>query len=132
MNLVIEEVQDHFTKFRISDALLSIYNLIWDDFCGKYLEMIKPAFEQPIDKATYDATIEIFDNLMRLAHPYMPFITEEIWQEITKRGEKETIVRAEYPYCWQGRRKSMADFEILFAIVSKIVKPEIPNNFRQK
>jgi valyl-tRNA synthetase len=120
MNQTILEVQDHFVKFRISDALLSIYNLIWDDFCGKYLEMIKPAFEQPIDKVTYDATIEIFDKLMRLAHPYMPFITEEIWQEITKRGEKETIVRTEYPKASSVDEKVLADFEILFAIVSKI------------
>ncbi len=120
MNLVIEEVQDYFTKFRISDALLSIYNLIWDDFCSKYLEMIKPAFEQPIDKTTYDATIEIFDKLMRLVHPYMPFISEEIWQEITKRDEKETIVRAEYPLAGPVDEKVLADFEILFTIVSKI------------
>ncbi len=120
MNQTILEIQDHFSKFRISDALLSIYNLIWDDFCGKYLEMIKPAFEQPINKATYDATVEIFDKLMRLAHPYMPFITEEIWQEIIKRGEKETIVRAEFPKVETIDEKILADFEILFAIVSKI------------
>ncbi len=120
MNQTITELQDHFTKFRISDALLSVYNLIWDDFCGKYLEMIKPAYEQPIDKATYEATIEIFDKLMRLAHPYMPFITEEIWQEITKRGEKETIVRADYPLAGIVDEKILAEYEILFAIVSKI------------
>jgi valyl-tRNA synthetase len=120
LNQTINEVQDHFSKFRISDALLSIYNLIWDDFCGKYLEMVKPAFEQPIDQPIYEATIEIFDKLMRLAHPYMPFITEEIWQEITKRGEKETIVRAEFPVAEPIDEKVLADFEILFAIVSKI------------
>ncbi|MES2795619.1 MAG: valine--tRNA ligase [Bacteroidota bacterium] len=120
MNQTINEVQDHFAKFRISDALLTIYNLIWDDFCGKYLEMIKPAYEQPIDKATYDATIEIFDRLMRLAHPYMPFITEEIWQEITKRGSTESICRSDYPKAGEIDEKVLADFEILFAIVSKV------------
>jgi valyl-tRNA synthetase len=133
MNQTIVEIQDHFTKFRISDALLSIYNLIWDDFCGKYLEMIKPAFEQPIDKITYKSTIYIFDKLMRVAHPYMPFITEEIWQEITKRGEKETIVRAEYPKAGAIDEKVLADFEILFAIVSKIREirntKQIPQKF---
>jgi valyl-tRNA synthetase len=120
MSQTILEVQDHFVKFRISDALLSIYNLIWDDFCAKYLEMIKPAYEQPIDKATYEATTAIFDQLMRLAHPYMPFITEEIWQEISKRGNTETIVKAEYPIAREVNEKVLADFEILFAIVSKI------------
>jgi valyl-tRNA synthetase len=117
---VVLEVQDHFSKFRISDALLSIYNLIWDDFCGQYLEIIKPAFGSPIDQATYDATIGIFEKLMALAHPYMPFITEEIWQAIAERQEGESICRAAYPVAGEIDIQVLADFEILFGIVSKV------------
>jgi valyl-tRNA synthetase len=120
INQTIIEVQDHFLKFRISDALLSIYNLIWDDFCGKYLEMIKPAYEQPIDSVTFKATIEIFEKLMCLAHPYMPFITEEIWQAISPRTSTETICRAAYPLAGAINQEVLADFEIMFNIVSKV------------
>jgi valyl-tRNA synthetase len=120
MNQTIIEVQDHFSKFRISDALLSLYNLVWDDFCSKYLEIIKPAYEQPIDKATYDATIEIFEKLMKLLHPYMPFITEEIWQALAPRAEGESICRADFPTAEAVDTKIVADFDIVFELVSKI------------
>lgn len=120
LNQTIIDVQEHFVKFRISDALLSIYNLIWDDFCGKYLEMIKPAYEQPIDKATFEATISIFEKLMCLAHPYMPFITEEIWQAISERGANESICRAEYPLAGEVNAQILGDFDAMFTIVTKI------------
>lgn len=120
LNQTIIDVQEHFVKFRISDALLSIYNLIWDDFCGKYLEMIKPAYEQPIDKATFEATIALFEKLMCLAHPYMPFITEEIWQAISERGANESICRAEYPLAGEVNATLLADFDAMFTIVTKI------------
>ncbi|MBB6001737.1 valine--tRNA ligase [Arcicella rosea] len=120
LNQTIIDVQEHFVKFRISDALLSIYNLIWDDFCGKYLEMIKPAYEQPIDKATFEATISIFEKLMCLAHPYMPFITEEIWQAISERGANESICRAEYPLAGEVNTQILGDFDAMFTLVTKI------------
>ncbi len=120
LSQTINEVQEHFVKFRISDALLSIYNLIWDDFCGKYLEMIKPAYEQPIDKATFEATISIFEKLMCLAHPYMPFITEEIWQAISERGANESICRAAYPVAGEVNATLLADFDAMFTVVTKI------------
>lgn len=120
LNQTIIDVQEHFVKFRISDALLSIYNLIWDDFCGKYLEMIKPPYEQPIDKATFEATITLFEKLMCLAHPYMPFITEEIWQAISQRGETESICRAAYPIAGEVNTQLLGDFEVMFTIVTKI------------
>ncbi|MET3125522.1 valyl-tRNA synthetase [Arcicella rosea] len=120
LNQTIIDVQEHFVKFRISDALLSIYNLIWDDFCGKYLEMIKPAYEQPIDKATFEATISIFEKLMCLAHPYMPFITEEIWQAISQRGANESICRAAYPLAGEVNATLLADFDAMFTVVTKI------------
>ncbi len=96
-NQTLTEVHDLFTKFRISDALNAVYKLIWDDFCAQYLEMIKPEYQQPIDAATYAATLDFFDKLMRLAHPFMPFITEEIWQNIAERADKETICLAPFP-----------------------------------
>ena len=120
LNQTIIDVQEHFVKFRISDALLSIYNLIWDDFCGKYLEMIKPAYEQPIDKATFEATIALFEKLMCLAHPYMPFITEEIWQAISQRGANESICRAAYPLAGEVNATLLADFDAMFTVVTKI------------
>lgn len=120
MSQVITEIEDYFTKFRLSDAMLSLYNLVWDDFCGKYLEIIKPGFEQPIDKVTFEATIEIFDKLMRLLHPFMPFITEEIWQAVSERAENETICRAIYPQATAVDTQVMADFDILFDLVSKV------------
>ena len=120
MNQTIIDIQDHFSKFRISDALLSLYNLVWDDFCSKYLEIIKPAYEQPIDKATFEATIEIFEKLMCLLHPYMPFITEEIWQALATRADNESICRATFPKAGTVNTKIVTDFDIVFELVSKI------------
>ena len=120
INQTIIEIQDHFTKFRISDALLSLYNLIWNDFCSKYLEIIKPDFEQPIDKVTFEATIEIFEKLMCLLHPYMPFITEEIWQALAQRNEGESICRTEFPKGGEVNTELLASFESMFELVSKI------------
>ncbi|SKC15480.1 valine--tRNA ligase [Dyadobacter psychrophilus] len=120
LNQTILEVQDHFSKFRISDALNSVYKLIWDDFCAQYLEMIKPGFEQPIDKQTYDATLEFFDRLMRLLHPFMPFISEEIWQNIMERKDKDSICIAPFPQAANIDQSLLNDFEILFEVISSI------------
>jgi valyl-tRNA synthetase len=120
LSQTITEVQDHFSKFRISDALLSIYNLVWDDFCGKYLEIIKPAYQSPIHADTLDAALGLFDSLMRLMHPYMPFITEEIWQTIATRSEKGTICTAEYPKAGKVDDALVAQFDVLFEVVTKV------------
>jgi valyl-tRNA synthetase len=95
--IALEQIEDQFSKFRISDALLTVYKLVWDDFCSAYLEMIKPAYQQPIDAATYDITIHFLENLLKLLHPFMPFITEEIWQDIKERGEKDYLIVAAWP-----------------------------------
>ncbi|WP_254413011.1 valine--tRNA ligase [Dyadobacter diqingensis] len=120
LNQTLAEVQDHFTKFRISDSLNVVYKLIWDDFCAQYLEMIKPGFEQPIDAKTFEATLEFFDKLMRLAHPFMPFITEEIWQNIRERQEKESICVAEFPTVGAVDNNLLANFEVLFELISAV------------
>jgi len=90
-------VEDHYSKFRISDALMTIYRLFWDDYCSWYLEAIKPAFGQPIDPDTYKATLEYFEALLKLIHPVMPFITEELWQDIAPRQDGDTIMFAPTP-----------------------------------
>ncbi len=124
MNKVVAETLDHYNKFRMSDALMSTYNLIWDDFCSLYLEMIKPAYVDgkglPIDQETYDATLEIFDELMRLIHPWMPFISEELWQSIKERGTNDSICLAAFPKGGEVNESLLSDFELLLEIVSTV------------
>ncbi|MCF8296692.1 MAG: valine--tRNA ligase [Saprospiraceae bacterium] len=92
-NETLKTIDDHYSKYRISDALMSIYRLVWDDYCSWYLEMIKPEYQKPIDRKTYDATIEIFEKLMQVVHPFMPFITEEIWHLLRDRNEDIMVSR---------------------------------------
>ncbi|TPG65925.1 valine--tRNA ligase [Hymenobacter nivis] len=91
------EIDDHFEKFRISDALLAVYKLVWDDFCAQYLEMVKPAYQQPIDAETLRHTTAYFETLLKLLHPFMPFITEELWHELADRGPREYVTVAHWP-----------------------------------
>ena len=97
LNEATRRLDRDFAQYRISEALINIYKLIWDDFCSNFLEMVKPAYQQPIDKTTLDSIIGIFDKLLRLLHPFMPFITEELWQNLKVRNSKETIMFAEMP-----------------------------------
>jgi valyl-tRNA synthetase len=124
LNATIAEVNDHYNKFRMSDALLSCYNLIWNDFCSQYLEMVKPAYVDgislPIDKEVYDEVVEFFDELMRLVHPWMPFLSEEIWQELKERSENDSICIAEFPTSGGINKALLADFDVLFELVSWI------------
>ena len=92
LSKTIETVEDHYSKFRISDALMAIYKLFWDDYCSSYLELVKPAYGQALDSRTYEATITFFEKLLKMIHPIMPFITEELWQAIQQRGEADTIM----------------------------------------
>ncbi|MCG8477417.1 MAG: valine--tRNA ligase [Cytophagales bacterium] len=118
LNAVLVEVEDHFSKFRISDALMAIYRLVWDDFCSWYLEMIKPAYGQPIDKITYDATIGFFEDIVKLLHPFMPFISEEIWHEIKDRTEKECLIVADWPRPKEYDAALLEQAQIAFEVVS--------------
>ncbi|SOD95775.1 valine--tRNA ligase [Spirosoma fluviale] len=126
LNATLIQIEDDFSKFRISDALQAVYKLIWDDFCSQYLELIKPPFDveagtaQPIDKATYEATINFFERLMGLAHPFMPFITEEIWQDIRERKPGESICISSFPKAGAVDSQVLTDFETLFEIISNI------------
>jgi valyl-tRNA synthetase len=93
----IDTIADHFSKFRISDATMTIYKLFWDEFCAWYLEAVKPAFGQKIDRCTYDKSLGFFDSLLKLLHPFMPFITEELWQNLSERKDGETIMLQPMP-----------------------------------
>jgi valyl-tRNA synthetase len=119
-NTVLTQIEDDFSKYRISDALLSVYKLIWDDFCSWYLEMVKPGFEQPVDKATYEATINFFERLMKVLHPFMPFITEELWHEVRERDAKDSICVALWPKSSSVDNTILADAEIALEVVSGI------------
>ena len=93
----IAEIDSNFRKFRISEALMITYKLFWDEFSGWYLEIIKPAYQKPVDKTTLDATLIIFDKLLKLIHPFMPFITEEIWHLTAERKDGESIMISRIP-----------------------------------
>ena len=97
LDATVAEIEDLFSKFRLSEALMAVYKLFWDEFSSWYLEMVKPAYGEPIDHATMKATMEFFDSLLRLLHPFMPFITEELWQHLADRREGESIMYAEMP-----------------------------------
>ena len=94
---VLGTVEDNFTAYRLSEALLALYGFVWDDFCSWYLEMVKPGFEKPIDRRTYEATLDLFSDLMVALHPFMPFITEEIWHQLRDRQAGDDCMRQQYP-----------------------------------
>ena len=117
---VLAEIEDHFSKYRLSDALMAIYKLVWDDFASWFLEMVKPEFGQPIDQKTYDAVIFAFENNLKLLHPFMPFLTEEIWQFIAKRTPEEALIVAKWPKAKPIDAQLITDFSIIADVVSGI------------
>jgi valyl-tRNA synthetase len=125
------EIDHNFKKFRISEALMSVYKLFWDEFSAWYLEIIKPEYQKPIDRKTYESTISIFDSLMRLIHPFMPFITEEIWQLLKERKTGESIMVSRLPGSKKYNKELISGFESMKETVSGIrtIKKEkdIPN-----
>ncbi len=112
LNKTINIVDDHFSKFRISDALMTVYTLFRDDFSSWYLEIVKPGYQQPMDSATYKATITYFDKILRLLHPFMPFISEEIWQLLEDRKEGESIMVSAMPEAGEVDEKLLSLFEL--------------------
>ncbi len=114
------ELEDHFSKYRLSDALMTAYKLVWNDFCSWYLEWIKPGYEQPIDAATYAKTLELFELVVKLLHPFMPFITEEIWHAIRERGGDQCLIVADWPATAGFDTQLLEEAELLFEITSNI------------
>ena len=124
-------MDDLFSKYRLSEALMQMYKLFWDEFSSWYLELIKPAYQKPIDRATYEATLSFFDSLLRLLHPFMPFITEELWQTIAPRKEGESIMISALPETKEYDNQFLADIEHTKHIISGIrtirLEKNIPN-----
>jgi len=120
MAQVLEEIEHDFDDFRLSEALMKSYKLVWDDFCSWYLEMIKPAYGTPIDRETYDATISIFDRLMRILHPFMPFVTEEIWHSLAERPEGTSIMVQHMPHSVFFDQRMLDDFETAREIIAGV------------
>ena len=116
----VAAVEDHYGKYRISDAIMTIYKLFWDDFCAWYLELVKPAYGESIDAETYQATVSFFEDLLKMLHPFTPFITEELWQHIAARQEGETIMYAATPKAEAFDPAVIADFNIAAGAVVEI------------
>ncbi len=119
-NKVLLEIEDHFSKYRLSDALMAIYKLITDDFSSWLLEIVKPGYQQPIDAKTYKAVIEVLENNLKVLHPFMPFLTEEIWQHITERTPDDALIIAKYPTVGETNEELIANFEFATGVVSGI------------
>ncbi|PZQ77718.1 MAG: valine--tRNA ligase, partial [Flavobacterium johnsoniae] len=114
------EIEDHFEKYRISDALMAIYKLVWDDFCSWFLEMIKPAYQSPIDRKTLTKAIEMLESNLKLLHPFMPFLTEEIWQHITERTPEQALIISTWPESKSFDAKLITDFDFAAEVISGI------------
>jgi valyl-tRNA synthetase len=114
------EIEDNFEKYRISDALMGIYKLVWDDFCSWFLEMIKPAYQAPIDKVTFDKAIEMLENNLKLLHPFMPFLTEEIWHFTAERTPEQALIIAQWPEPKPFNSSLITDFETVSEVISGI------------
>ena len=128
----LREVEADFRQYRISEACMTLYKLFWDEFSGMYLEMIKPAYGQPIDTVTMEATKSFFDALMRMLHPFMPFVTEEIWQDLAPRGEQESICVAPMPTAEEEDATMLARFELVREVISSVRNIRNQKNLPQK
>ncbi len=127
-NQVLAEMDDNIDKYRLSDALMGVYKLTWDDFCSWYLEMVKAPMGQATDKATYDATIRFFEGLMKLLHPFMPFITEEIWHAISERAEGEDLIITQQPKAQLFDNDILTQFAFTQEVINNIRKVRAEKN----
>lgn len=119
LNQTIEDLDDQFKKFRMSDSLMTVYKLAWDDFCSWYLEMVKPEYGKPIDRATYESTISFFESVLKLVHPYMPFITEELWSGLATRQD-DYIIQAAWPKSAGFDARVIEESATAFAIITQV------------
>jgi len=121
-NQAIIEIEDCFAQYRISEALMATYKLIWDDFCAWYLEMIKPVYQQPIDRETYARTISFFENVLKILHPFMPFITEELWHDdlFGERSELDCCIIAQLPRGGEINAQLLADIEVVKQVITQV------------
>ncbi|OFX17474.1 MAG: valine--tRNA ligase [Bacteroidetes bacterium GWA2_31_9] len=132
LNQAIEQINDHFEKYRLSEALMEIYKLFWDDFSAWYLECIKPTYQQPIDRKTLESTNLFFDKLLKLLHPFMPFITEELWQFLSERKDGESIMISEMPKAKKYNLNLVNNFEKAKEVITNIRAIRKEKNIAQK
>lgn len=132
LNHELGDLNEHFDKFRMSDALMTIYKLIWDDFCSWYLEMVKPEYGKPIDHSTYVATIGFFETLLKALHPFMPFITEELWHELRKRDDGDCIIVAAWPDVHKYERAILEEGAVALEVISEIRNTRNSKNLSPK
>jgi len=116
------EIEDNFAQYRLSEALMATYKLVWDDFCAWYLEMIKPVYQHPIDRATYTATTQFFENILKVLHPFMPFLTEELWHDelFGERAEKECCIVAQLPIIGEINARLLTEVETIKEVIAAI------------
>ncbi|PCJ92698.1 MAG: valine--tRNA ligase [Flavobacteriaceae bacterium] len=119
-NQTLLEIEDHFSKYRISDALMAIYKLVWDDFCSWLLEIVKPAYQKPMDATTFNAVIHLFEENLKLLHPFMPFLSEEIWQHIETRTPEEALVVAKWPEIKEVNKALIKEFDFTAEVISGV------------
>ncbi|MGV3630303.1 MAG: valine--tRNA ligase [Bacteroidota bacterium] len=131
-NNELTEINDLFDKFKISEALMAIYKLVWDDFCSWYLEMIKPGYEQPIDSKTLESTKDFFENILKLIQPFMPFIAEELWHQIRDRKEGEDIIVAPWPEAQKADAAILKGFDLAQETITHIRNVRKQNNIANK
>ncbi|WP_045803399.1 valine--tRNA ligase [Flagellimonas lutaonensis] len=131
-NQVLAEIEDHFGKYRISDALMAIYKLVWDDFCSWLLEIVKPAYQQPIDKKTYEAVIQLFEKNLKLLHPFMPFLTEEVWQHISERTPENALCIADWPKVAEADKNIIKAFDFAAEVIAGVRTIRKEKNIPQK
>ncbi len=120
MNVVLEQIEDDFSKYRLSECLKNIYTFIWDDFCSWFLEIIKPEYQKPIDKETFEQTISIFESLMKILQPFMPFVTEEIYHNLKEREDDEFLMDTIYPKCTENKHLMDKEFSFIKEIITAI------------
>ncbi len=121
-NQALVEINEHFANYRLSDALMATYKLIWDDFCAWYLELIKPAYQSPIERETLETALGLFQKVLKLAHPFMPFLTEELWHDeiFGNRDEKDCIIVAEFPEPQGFDEEQIKEFATVQQIISEV------------
>ena len=133
MNEALTQINDDFDKYRLSDALMNVYKLIWDDFCSVFLEIVKPPYQQPIDIKSFGEINDLFEKLLRILHPFMPFITEELWHNISDRGQKESIMLTQIPsFFEQPNTEFLSQFSDCLKVVESIRRIRAEKNIPQK
>jgi len=131
-NQTLVEIEDHFSKYRISDALMAIYKLVWDDFCSWLLEIVKPEYQKPIDRKTYDEVLHLFEENLKLLHPFMPFLTEEVWQHIAERSPEEALIVSQWPKAEKVNTQLISDFDFAAEVISGVRTIRKEKNIPQK